>query len=228
MKTYLTPTEIKQMIAQAPTLRDKVLISFLADTGTRISELLSIKIEHLDFQKNLVLIPHLKRGIRKKCPKCLKPAGRSQPFCSHCGMDLSKVVAEGLQERSRLINVSSSTMRLIRQYLDGRPSNIKELLPLTRQHAYLIVRRAGEAADIGKILNPTTGAEHYVHPHIFRASLAVDWLHEAGDDVGMQKALQDHLGHQRFETTIRYNKLAPGDVRKTGKKIMEKRFGSVK
>lgn len=225
MKTYLTPNEIKQMIALAPTLRDKVLISFLADTGCRISELLSIKIEHLDFENNLVLIPHLKRGIRKKCPKCLKPAGRSQPFCSHCGTDLSKVIAEGLQERSRLINVGSGTMQLIRQYLKGRPT-IKELLPLTRQHAYLIIRQAGEAAGIGKILNPTTGEEHYVHPHIFRASLAVDWLHEAGDDVGMQKALQDHLGHQRFETTMGYNKLAPGDVRKTGKKVMEKRFGT--
>ncbi len=40
LKTHLTSKEIGALIDAAPTLRDKMIISFLADTGCRISELL--------------------------------------------------------------------------------------------------------------------------------------------------------------------------------------------
>jgi len=213
------------MVAAAPTYRDKILISFLADTGCRISELLSIEVDHLDFERNYVLIPHLKRGIRKKCPKCGHAAGRAQGFCSTCGADLTAVKPEGVAERSRLINVGAYTMKLIKQYLNENRIRSGKLFKLSRQQAYLIIRETGEAIGIDKILNPTTNQQHHVHPHIFRASLAVDWLKAAGDDISMQKALQEHLGHQRFDTTVRYHKLSPQEVRKMGRKVLRNRFG---
>jgi integrase len=66
VKTYLKNIEITAMIDLQDFLRDKVIIAFLADVGCRVSELLDIKVENIDLENQLVLIPHLKRrGPRK-------------------------------------------------------------------------------------------------------------------------------------------------------------------
>lgn len=227
LKTYLTPEEIKTMIANAPTLRDKVIISFLADTGCRISELLKLELAHIDFNQKLVLIPHLKVGLRKRCPSCGKSTGRKQNFCPNCGTDISDVLAEGTEERTRLINVGEQTLNLCHEYIEKRGNKSHKLIPLTRQMVYNILRSCADKAGLeGKvILNPETGRMHYVHPHSMRDSLAVDWL--SLDDSGdSQKLLQDHLGHKRYETTARYFKLTPTHVAKAADEVRRHRFGN--
>ena len=226
LKTTLTPDEIQAIIDKAPTLRDKLIISFLADTGCRSSELLALKVGHIDFERQMVLIPHLKAGIRKKCPKCGKSAGRKQNFCPRCGADISQVLAEGDEVRTRLVNVGQRTLELCHQYLEQRGNNTDRLINLTRQMVYRIVREAGRKAGLDgqMILNPNTGKLHYVHPHLLRDSLAVDWL--TLDDSGdSQKMLQDHLGHKRYETTARYFKLTPSQVARTANEVRRHRFG---
>jgi len=226
LKTYLTPDEIRALIDAAPTLRDKVIISFLSDTGCRVSELLQLKINHIDFERQLVLIPHLKAGIRKKCPQCGKSTGRRQNFCPKCGADISQITAEGNEERTRLINVGQNTLELCRQYLEKRRNNDERLIPLTRQMVYRILRESAKKAGLDGqiILNPETGRMHFVHPHNLRDSLAVDWLmlDDSGDS---QKALQGHLGHKRYETTARYFKLTPSQVGEAADKVRRHRFG---
>jgi len=227
LKTCLTPEEIKAMIDNAPTLRDKMIILFLADTGCRTSELLRLNVAHIDFNQKLVLIPHLKVGLRKRCPSCGKSTGRRQNFCPKCGTDISGVTAEGNEERTRLISVGEQTLKLCREYLDKRRNNSEKLVPLTRQMVYNILRNCAARAGLdGKmILNPETGQMHYVHPHSLRDSLAVDWL--SRDDSGdSQKMLQEHLGHKRYETTARYFKLAPTQVAKAADEVRRHRFGS--
>ena len=215
------------MIDQADFLRDKVILAFLADTGCRASELLRIKVENLDLESQVVLIPHLKRGIKKKCPDCGQSCGRSQPYCSKCGCELSYIVAEGIEERNRLINIGAKTCELLREYVeDLKPTN--NLIGLTRQRVWQVVRDAGTSIGLkGKVLlNPETGKKHGVHPHSFRDSLAVAWLTYAGTDAGKQKALQDHLGHKSFATTMRYHKLTPAAVKKVSEEVRKQRqFG---
>jgi integrase/recombinase XerD len=226
LKTYLTPDEIRSMVDNAPTLRDKLIISFLADTGCRVSELLQLKTEHIDFDRQLVLIPHLKVGLRKKCPNCGKSTGRRQNFCPKCGTDISQVTAEGTEERMRLVNVGQKTLDLCRQYLELRKNKTERLINLTRQTVYHLIRECARKAGLDGqvILNPETGRMHYVHPHNLRDSLAVDWL--TMDDSGdSQKMLQDHLGHKRYETTARYFKLTPSQVARTADEVRRHRFG---
>lgn len=226
LKTVLTPEEIRAMINNAVTLRDKMIISFLSDTGCRVSELLQLNVDQIDFDQKLVLIPHLKVGLRKRCPSCGKSTGRRQNFCPGCGVDISEVVAEGIEKRTRLINVGEQTLNLCREYIDGRAKNSEKLVSLTRQMVNVIIREcaAGAGLDGKTILNPETGRMHYVHPHSFRDSLAVDWL--TLDDSGdSQKLLQDHLGHKRYETTARYFKLTPAQVAKTADEVRRHRFG---
>ena len=226
IKTYLTNEEIQKMIDQAEFLRDKVILTFYADTGCRVSELLGIKVEHIDLDNQVVLIPHLKRGIKKKCPACHRVAGRNQGFCSRCGSDLSSVQAEGLEERNRLINIGDQTCELLREFTKGlKPGD--HLITLSRQMVFYIVRAAAKSIGlVGKvILNPESGKSHFVHPHNFRDSLAVSWLTFAKDDPTKQKALQEHLGHKSFVTTMKYHKLTPASVRKVSDEVRQLRFG---
>lgn len=225
IKTVLNSDEIQGMINQATCLRDKVILSFYADTGCRTTELLKLKVENLDLENNVVMIPHLKRGTKKRCPKCDRSAGRNTAFCSKCGTDLSMVKPEGIEERSRLINIGAETAELLRQYVEGlNPSDY--VINISRVMIYYIVRNAAQAIGIkGKVLlNPESGKKHYAHPHGFRDSLAVHWLNFAGTDVSKQKALQDHLGHKSFETTMRYNKLTPLKVKQVSDEVRQLRF----
>lgn len=226
IKTFLTPAEILLMKEKAPTLRDKVIVSFYSDTGARASELLRLKKENLDLDNNMVLIPHLKRGVRKKCPRCGKAAGRTSAFCSKCGTDLAKIIPEGVEERSRLINIAPETSKLLKEYTKDMADG-DNVIDISRQQVYNIVRSAARAIGLGGkvILNPETRKKHFVHPHSFRDSLAVDWLDVAGEDATKQKALQDHLGHALFGTTMRYAKLTPKKVKEVSDEVRQMRFG---
>lgn len=224
MKTVLTTNEIERMMAEATCQRDQLIILFLADTGVRVSEMLQVKIENLDLSTKTILIPHLKRGTKKRCPKCGHTAGRSSKFCAKCGENLSLVEAEGIQERHRLITMGKKLARMLGDYIvDMKPED--RLFPITRQRVYNIVRNLAAKAGIkDRMLNPQTGKYHHVHPHTFRASLAVDWLTASGGDLNKSKALQDHLGHVNFDTTMKYHKLSLDDVRKVSDKIQDSRF----
>jgi integrase len=234
IRTFLTPVEITGMIGSATNLRDKVILAFLSDTGCRVSELLAITYNDIDLERQEVMIPHLKRGVKKVCPKCTRVAGRSTRFCARCGADLSKVEPAGIEERSRLISIGEETARLLDEYQRGmatthdKPAPDKHIINLTRQMVYKIVREAALSIGLaGKLfLNPETGKRHYVHPHDFRSALAVSWLDYAGSDANKQKALQTALGHKDFNTTIRYNKLTPTTVKSIGDEVRAKRFGS--
>lgn len=226
IKTFLENDEITRMIAGATNTRDEVLMRFFADTGCRVSEVIGLKVEDLDLETETVAIQHLKHGIKKTCPSCRRAAGRHQPFCSRCGADLSEVEAEGIQDRGRLISIGPELNRRLKEYTrDMKPS--ERLFPLTRQRVHSIVREAAAGIGlVGRVMyNPETRRKHYVHPHNFRDSLAVPWLGEAKGDSSMQKALQEHFGHQNFETTMRYAKLTPSNVRDAANRIREMRFG---
>ncbi len=226
LKTVLTSDDINRMIAAARCQRDQVIAQFYKDAGTRVSELLAVTVDNIDFDAGTVLIPHLKRGAKKKCPECGRTAGRASQWCSRCGADLSKVDAEGIQERNRLINLGPETLSLLQDFTSGMGKNEK-VIKLTRQMVYNIIRELASAAGLAgkQLLNPESGKKHYVHPHIFRSSLAVDWLEVASGDINKQKALQTHLGHKSFDTTMKYDKLSPSQIKKTTDEVRQARFG---
>lgn len=229
LKTYLTPEEITAMIDSAEYLRDKVILAFYADTGCRASELLAIQVDNVDLAQKIVLIPHLKRGVHRVCPQCSKKAGRNTRFCAKCGTDLQQIIPSGVEDRKRIISIGEDTAQLVADYIaEARPEG--SLISLSRQAIYNIIRTAAKKIGLeGKcILNPETGKRHYVHPHNFRDSIAVSWLTMAEGDITKQRALQEHLGHQQFETTLRYHKLSPVAVQGVADEVRKARFGNGK
>ncbi len=226
IKTVLTYDEIMSMAGNATCRRDRVIVLFYFDTGCRASELLGITVENCDLESNLIMIPHLKRGIKKHCPICSKIAGKSTKFCSRCGESLLQVQAEGVEDRKRVVNIGAELASELGEYiLEENLQATDAIIKLSRQMIYNIIRTLAEKSGLsGKvILNPETGKRHYVHPHSFRDSFAVDWLDVAGDNISKQKALQEALGHQNFNTTMRYEKLTPAKVRQVGEEVRKAR-----
>ena len=216
LKTYLEPGEVESLIQAAPTLRDKLIIRFLFRTGCRVSELCALKAANIDFKRSLILIDHLKSLPRMLCPGCEKKVGGKSRFCPYCGTELTETEPKQVR-RQRLIPLDRETFKLIKEYLKKRRSNDDRLIPLTRQRVNQIVKEAAEEASLGGkiLLNPEsgTGKRHYVSPHRLRDAFAIYWL-DAKDSPEAQKALQEQLGHMRFDTTAKYLKL---DVQRIGK-----------
>ena len=209
LKTYLEPGEVVRLIDAASNLRDKIIIRFLFRTGCRVSELCAIETSNIDFERRYVLINHLKRVPRLECLSCGKKIGRQSRFCPYCGNELNESKPKEIQ-RQRIILLDRETMSLIQEYLDKRETRDARLIPLTRQRINQVISEAAERAGLGGkiLLNPETdtGLRHRISPHKLRDAFALHWL-ERADDPEAQKALQEQLGHTRFDTTARYLKL---------------------
>lgn len=224
LKTYLTRDEIERMIDAAPTLRDKLIIQFLFRSGCRVSELTSIRVEDIDWDRRQVLIHHLKRSsIKKECPNCGKKSGRTATYCPSCGESIEHVVADTGKPAKRIIHVDSDTLSIARQYVDERQTESDRLVPLTRQAAYYIITDVADRAGLGGdiLTHPDSGKKHRVSPHKMRDAHALEWIRRSGSDVSAQRKLQQQLGHKSFGTTTRYLKFDDREVGETYDKIWE-------
>ena len=70
MKVYLDQVEIEKLEQSPDYLRDKLLIRLLYHLGCRISEILGIQINDIDFKQGMVTIEHLKVRINLSCLQC--------------------------------------------------------------------------------------------------------------------------------------------------------------
>lgn len=216
------------MINNADNMRDQAILIILSDAGCRVSELLAVTPNDFDFDRQAILIPHLKRGIKKQCPHCHQAAGKATKYCSGCGADISSVSPVGTMEKTRMISIGGFAADKLNEYIRAaKIGSDDRVFPISRQMVYKIVRDAAETIGLkGKcFLNTQTNKRHYVHPHDLRTALAVSWLDVAKGDANKQKALQSHLGHQSFVTTMRYSKISPAEVKSVGDEVRKARFG---
>lgn len=78
---------------------------------------------------------------------------------------------------------------------------------INRHRAWQIVKELAEKAGLPRLVNTETGKVHNVSPHKLRDAFAVMAVkhNDSGDGL---RLLQEHLGHQSFNTTAKYRKVA--------------------
>jgi len=226
MKVYLERQEIAKMETTATNLRDKLLVRLLFRLGCRISEALALKVEDIDFVHSTVAIQHLKTHFKLSCSQCGASLGKSHAFCPKCGGKVEQPVSQEHEHRRlRTLPVDSETLGIVREYIDrGGPvlKNDKRLIfGINRHRAWQIIREGAEKAELPKLINPETGRVHNVSPHRLRDAFAVHAvkLDDSGDGL---RLLQEHLGHQSFNTTARYRKVAGEEHRQWYQRLWEK------
>jgi len=226
VKAYLDPDEIEQLENAATNLRDRLLIRTLFHFGCRISEDLGIEVDNIDFSQGTVTIQHLKVRIKLSCPECGTTLGKRHVYCPGCGKKAKQpVTREGEHRRQRVLPADKVTLDLLREYIErGGPVlvNGKRLIfGIKRNRAWQIVKECAERAGLPKLVNPETGKIHNVSPHKLRDSFAVKAVKQDDSGDGL-RLLQEHLGHQSFNTTARYRKVAGDELREWYDKLWPK------
>jgi len=212
MKSYIGADEITLMEKAAANLRDRLLIRLLFHLGCRVSEALGLTLEDIDFEKNIVSIQHLKTRIKLSCPNCGGGLGRGHCFCPKCGTKVKDAVARELEHRrQRTLPIDSDTLVMLKEYIARGGPVLRDgkrlIFNINRHRAWQIVKECAERTGLPKLTNPETGKVHYVGPHKMRDAFAVHAvkLDDSGDGL---RLLQEHLGHQSFNTTAKYRKVA--------------------
>jgi len=122
-----------------------------------------------------------------------------------------KLARDQQHRRQRVLPVDNETLSMLREYIERGGPVIKDgkklIFGINRHRAWQIVKQCAEKAGLPKLVNPETGKIHNVSPHKLRDAFAVHSvkLDDSGDGLMM---LQEHLGHQNFNTTARYRKIS--------------------
>ena len=212
MKAYLEPDEVALMEKTAMCVRDRLLIRLLFHLGCRVSEVLGITTDDVDFIKGTITIQHLKSRLRLSCPECAARLGKSHTFCPKCGAKVEKAVAQEQEHcRMRTLPMDSDTVWQLMDYIKrggSIPKNGKRLIfGINRHRAWQIVRECAEKAGLPGLVNPETGRRHGISPHRLRDAFAVNAVKHDDSGDGL-RLLQEHLGHASFNTTAKYRKVA--------------------
>lgn len=226
MKAYVEPEEISRMEQTATNLRDRLLIRLLFHLGCRISEALAVTVEDTDLANGTVTIQHLKTRLNLSCPKCNTKLGKSHTFCPKCGVEVKEAVTKELEHRRvRTLPLDRNTLGMLHGYIKrGGPVKREDknlIFGINRHRAWQIIKECAEKACLPKLVNPESGRVHNVSPHCLRSAFAVMAvkLNDSGDGL---RLLQEHLGHQSYNTTARYRKVSGEEHKDWYRKLWKK------
>ena len=192
LKGYLEPEQIEQLIVAAPNPRDALLVRLLWRTGIRVSELIGIRIQDIDFGNRAIVI---------KVQKMRKRDGKAV-------------------ERRRVVPVDEGSLVMVREYLEWRqsfPYKGDLLFPISRQRVNQLFWRLGRRAGITMVGDPTISQHTKLHPHVLRHSFAIHCI-KRGMSI---ERLQKILGHQSPTTTSVYLQFSSADLHEDYDKIWE-------
>ena len=226
MKAYVELEEVTLIEKATTNLRDRLLIRLLFHSGCRVSEALALTVEDLDFERGIITIKHLKARLKLSCTECGQRLGRSHTFCPRCGGKVKEAqVQQQEHRRQRSLPIDSQTLRMLKEYIERGGPVVRDgkrvIFGINRHRAWQIVRDCAEKAGLPKLVNPETGRVHNVSPHRLRDAFAVMAvkLNDSGDGL---RLLQEHLGHQSFNTTARYRKVSGKEHRDWYRKLWKK------
>jgi integrase/recombinase XerD len=217
MKVYLEPPEIAQMEQAADNLRDRLLIRLLFYSGCRISEALNLQVKDIDFENATICILHLKTRLKLSCSTCGQRLSRSHTFCPRCGGKVGKTQTEEQEHhRQRVLPVDKQTLDMLKEYIDRGGPVLQDgklvVFGINRHRGWQIIRDCARRASLPSLVNPETGRVHNVSPHKLRDAFAIHAmkLNDSGDGM---RLLQEHLGHQNYNTTAKYRKISGEEQR---------------
>jgi integrase/recombinase XerD len=222
-KAYLEPSEVESLEKHATNLRDRLLIHLLFHLGCRVSEALALQVEDIDFGQGTVMIQHLKCRIKLSCQMCGARLGATHVFCPRCGGKIGKSRAEEQHHRrQRILPADSQTLDILNQYIERGGPVVRDgkrlIFGINRHRAWQIVKQCAEEAGLPKLANPETGKVHNVSPHKLRDAFSIMAVKQNDSGDGL-RLLQEHLGHQSFNTTARYRKISGAEHQEWYRKL---------
>ncbi len=175
LKGYLEPEQVERVLATVTNPRDTLLVRIPWRTGIRVSQLIGIRVQDIDFDNRAIVIKVQK--IRKRDGKAI--------------------------QRRRVVPIDQGTLGMVREYLEWRkqfPYKGDFLFPISRQRVDQIYWKLGRRAGIKEIGDPAVSKHRKLHPHVLRHSFAI---HCVKHGMSIER-LQKILGHSSPTTTSVY------------------------
>ena len=192
LKGYLEPEQVERLIAVATNPRDALLVRVAWRTGIRVSELIGIRVQDIDFGGRAILI---------KIQKQRKRDGKTV-------------------ERRRIVPIDEDTLNMVREYLEWRkqfPYKGDLLFPISRQRVVQICWKLGKRAGITRVGDPAVSKHTKLHPHVLRHSFSIHCIKH-----GMTiERLQKILGHSSPTTTSVYLQYSLKDLHEDYDRVWE-------
>jgi len=192
LRGYLEPEEVDRLMEVASNCRDKLLVRIPWRTGIRVSELIGIRVQDIDFENRAVVIKVQK--MRKRDGKAI--------------------------ERRRVVPIDQDTLDMVKEYLEWRkqfPYKGGLLFPITRQRVDQIFWKLGKRAGIKEIGDPAVSKHRKLHPHHLRHSFAIHCV-KRGMTI---ERLQKILGHSSPTTTSVYLQYSLKDLHEDYDRVWE-------
>lgn len=190
LKGYLEHEQVEKLITKTANLRDALLVLIPWRSGARVSELINIHIQDIDFNNRAILIKMQK--IRKRDGKAL--------------------------EKRRMVPIDQGTLDMVKEYLKWRkqfPYKGDLLFPISRQRVNQIYWKLGKMAGIKEIGDLSISKHRKLHPHVLRHSFAIHCL-KCGMSI---ERLQKILGHYSPTTTSAYLQYSVADLHEDYDKV---------
>lgn len=180
----LSEPEIHDLLAAAPTTRDRALLAVLLGAGLRVAEAVALDVENILEDGDGDTILDVRQGKGRK--------DRQVPV----GVEVAAIIRAYLVSTGRVLGTTGPLFRAHDRGATRRQHN-----RLSSRAVGALVDRCAVAADIN--------AKH-VSPHTLRHSYALRCLRHGGNVVAVSKL----LGHASIATTQRYvDHLALNDLR---------------
>jgi integrase/recombinase XerD len=192
LKAYLSPEQVEMVIAAATNPRDVLLVRIPWRTGIRVTELINVRIQDIDFDNRAIVIKVQK--MRKRDGKTI--------------------------ERRRVVPIDQGTLDMVREYLEWRkqfPYKGDLLFPITRQRVNQIFWKLGRRAGIKEIGDPAVSKHRKLHCHHMRHSFAIHCI-KRGMSI---ERLQKILGHSSPTTTSVYLQYSLKDLHEDYDRVWE-------
>ena len=139
-----------------------------------------------------------------------------------------KLLKEEEHRRQKVLPIDNETLQMLKEYIQRGGPVIRDgkrlIFGIDRHRAWQIIKECAEKAGLPKLVNPETGRVHNISPHKLRDAFAVMAVkhNDSGDGL---RLLQEHLGHQSFNTTAKYRKVAGEELKTWYTKLWKKEDG---
>jgi len=125
----LTKEEIKQMIDITTNIKHSLILKVLYGCGLRVSELINLKKEDINFQENLI---HVKLGKGKKDRFVCIPDSLKRELLSYCNLNNSEI----LFPSNRTGKLTTATIQAIVENAAKKAKITKEVYPHLLRHSF--------------------------------------------------------------------------------------------
>jgi len=151
---YLTQDEMRELINTAVDPRDNIIVKMLYATGVRVSELVNIKKEDIDFHRNTIKV--FGKGAKERV--VLVPDAMIAQIESYC---------QGLADDQKLFDLSIRTVERDIKMLAAKAGINKKVTPHKFRHSFAthMLQNGGNVVAIQKLLGHTSLNTTQIYTH---------------------------------------------------------------